>query len=165
LKQTIVPAQITTVEDKIAGSLSLTQMVLLMAPIFIGASVFVVFPPVMVVAPFKVGVVAIISLVLSLMAIRVADKIVLVWTFLVLRYNLRARFYVYDKNDSYMRASARSNSLTGDFPMASTGNKREPSFQLSLAKRIKLESIISSPDASLSIRASDKGKLRLVITK
>lgn len=57
MKTSIVPAQITTVEDKVAGNLSLPQLFLLSAPIFIGSLVYLIFPPFMGAASYKLVIV------------------------------------------------------------------------------------------------------------
>jgi len=45
MKTTTVPAQVTTVEDRLAGNLSLTQLLLLVCPVFVSCLIYVVFPP------------------------------------------------------------------------------------------------------------------------
>ena len=42
MRTTVIPAQITTVEDKIAGSLNLTQILILMIPVFWATIVYAV---------------------------------------------------------------------------------------------------------------------------
>jgi len=57
MRTTIIPAQITTIEDKIAGSLNFSQILLLMAPVLWGTLVYTLFSPVMKIAPYKIGLV------------------------------------------------------------------------------------------------------------
>ena len=47
MKMTVVPAQVTTVEDRIIGSLGFSQILLLVIPIFVSAGVFALVPPFM----------------------------------------------------------------------------------------------------------------------
>ena len=42
MRTTVVPAQVTTVEDKIAGNLGLSQLLLLTLPVFGGSALFLV---------------------------------------------------------------------------------------------------------------------------
>ena len=45
MKTAIVPAQVTTVEDKVAGNLNLTQLLLIASPVFVRGVIYAVFPP------------------------------------------------------------------------------------------------------------------------
>ena len=53
MKVRSIPAQITTVEDKIAGNLNLTQILLLMIPVFWLMIVYTIFPPYMEFSVYK----------------------------------------------------------------------------------------------------------------
>jgi len=53
MKVTVVPAQVTTVEDRIVGSLGFSQLVLIVTPVFIAAALFAVLPPAMGSAVYK----------------------------------------------------------------------------------------------------------------
>jgi hypothetical protein len=103
MRQTVIPAQITTVEDKIAGNLSFMQVFILMVPVFISTLIYVMFIPVMNLAIYKV-VLMIISLILcSVLAFRFKGKIVLNWLIILINYNLRPKYYVFNKNDIFQR--------------------------------------------------------------
>ncbi len=54
MKTTIVPAQVISVEDIIAANLNLTQVVLLISPIFMSALVFLGLPPFMHIRVYKI---------------------------------------------------------------------------------------------------------------
>src|SRR5674476_179344 len=103
MKTAIVPAQITTIEDKVVGNLSLSQLLLLAAPIFVGSAIYIIFPPNMGAALYKAILVTIIAVAFALLAIRVRGRILLLWVVTIGRYNLRNRYYVFDKNDPYLR--------------------------------------------------------------
>lgn len=45
MKTTVVPAQITTVEDKIAGSLTFTQIIMLVIPLLTSTAIYVLILP------------------------------------------------------------------------------------------------------------------------
>ena len=99
MRTTIIPAQITTVEDKIAGSLNLTQIMILMVPVLWLALVYVVFYPSMKLAPYKLGLIIIVSTICLILALRIKDKIVAEWLGVVLYYHFRPKFWLYNKND------------------------------------------------------------------
>lgn len=99
MRTTIIPAQITTVEDKIAGSLNMTQILILMFPVLWTALVYILFIPTMKLAPYKLGLIGIVILICLVLVIRIKDKIVAEWLGVVLRYQFRPKYWFYNKND------------------------------------------------------------------
>ena len=47
MKTQVIPAQITTVEDKIVGSLTFSQLLLLLTPVALVALIYAFMPPLM----------------------------------------------------------------------------------------------------------------------
>ena len=86
MKITVVPAQVTTVEDRIVGNLGFSQMLLLIVPVFVGAGLFAVLPPAMGGASYKYVIMAIIAFFCALLAIRIRGKILAAWLVTILRY-------------------------------------------------------------------------------
>lgn len=99
MRTTIIPAQITTVEDKIAGSLNMTQILLLMAPVVWTALVYTVFFPTMKLAPYKLALILVVTALCLVLALRIKDKIVAAWLGVLLHYRLRPKYYLFNKND------------------------------------------------------------------
>lgn len=166
MRTTTVPAQITTVEDKVAGELSLIQLLLLVAPIFGGAAIFVVLPPFFASAPYKIVIIVCIVVVFAALAIRIRGKIVLTWLLILARYNARPRYYLFNKNDSHLRdipkpeAPEESAEKSESKPVTRTLLPR-----LSTAELVKVEQLITNPEANLHFRADKKGGLSVHITK
>ena len=92
MRTTIIPAQITTVEDKIAGSLNMTQILILMFPVLWTAIIYILFAPTMKLVAYKLGLIGIVTLICLVLVIRIKDKIVAEWLGVVLRYHFRPRF-------------------------------------------------------------------------
>src|SRR5258706_11439844 len=99
MRTTIIPAQITTIEDKIAGSLNFTQILLLMTPVLWGALVYTLFALVMKLAPYKIGLVLFVTMISLILAMRVKEKIVAEWLGILVSYRLRPKYYLFTKND------------------------------------------------------------------
>ncbi len=99
MRTTIIPAQITTVEDKIAGSLNMTQILILMFPVLWTAFIYILFAPAMKLAPYKLGLIGVVIMVCLILVIRIKDKIVAEWLGVVLRYQFRPKYWLYNKND------------------------------------------------------------------
>lgn len=103
MRTTVIPAQITTVEDKIAGSLNLTQIIILMMPVFWTTLVYAIFPPYMHLAWYKLPVVLAVAVLCLILSLRIKGKVVVNWLAVLIRYNLRPKYYLFNKNDSYLR--------------------------------------------------------------
>ncbi len=107
MKTAIVPAQITTVEDKVAGNLSVQQLVLIVFPLFVAGGVFALLPPSFGLVVYKFCIVSLIASVCLASAIRIKGTLVVYWIVRLMRYGIRPRTYVYVHADSYMRESIR----------------------------------------------------------
>jgi len=99
MRTTIIPAQITTVEDKIAGSLNMTQILILMFPVLWTALIYILFVPAMKLVPYKLGLIGVAIMICLILVIRIKDKIVAEWLGVVLRYQFRPKYWLYNKND------------------------------------------------------------------
>ncbi len=97
MKVSAIPAQVTTVEDRIAGNLNLTQLLLLASPLFLVAVIMFLLPPYGKYSLYKLIVAVIISSVSATLAIRINDKIVLELIKIRLKFELRPHLYVYGK--------------------------------------------------------------------
>ncbi len=166
MKTSVVPAQVTTVEDKIAGNLNLTQLLLLAAPIFISSGLYVVFPPLLRLTAIKLSLCALIFAVFAALAIRLRGKLLLTWLVLILRYRLRPRYYVFDKNDPHLRTTAElPQPALEDKRQKRTAPERLPVFALPTPKLVRIESAIADPRAKLNFIANRKGGLDVRITE
>jgi len=157
MRTTIIPAQITTVEDKIAGSLNFTQILLLMAPVLWGGFVYILFAPSMKLAPYKIGLVFFVTVICLVLCIRVKEKIVAEWAGVLLRYKLRPRFWIYTKNDLTERI------VDLPFVESAKSTKKNPAKQihklqkeLSVKELIKLEQAMNSKNLAVSFRFGGK---------
>src|SRR5437773_9500512 len=103
MRTTIVPAQITTVEDKIAANLNITQIFLLLLPVFFGSIIYLVFPPQLHFALYKLPLMVFIALICSILSIRIKGRVIVQWIVILLRYNNRPRYFIANKNDEFQR--------------------------------------------------------------
>ena len=71
MKTTTVPAQVTTIEDRLAGNLSLSQLLLLVCPVFVSCAIYVVFPPFLKISIVKVTLSVSLFIFFGTMAIRI----------------------------------------------------------------------------------------------
>jgi len=160
MKTVAIPAQITTVEDRIAGNLNLTQLLLLMFPVLFGALVYIVFLPALSFSLYKVPLVVLSIIVCLPLAIRIRGKLVLSWLTVILAYNLRAKYYVFDKNDTYarkMQLPAFEKKKHILFKKAVKEEKQKVFPALSVANLLKLDDLVTNPKYNFTLKNSAKG--------
>lgn len=168
MRTTIVPAQITTVEDRIAGRLGLSQLLLLIAPIFGGSAVFVIFPPFFNYATYKVVLIVCVAVLSALLAIRIKGKILLSWAVVLIRYNARPKYYLFNKNSIHARDIVTQAAMVMEeaeekMPVAQPKRKVLP--RLSTPERMRIEDLIANPTANLHVTTNKKGVLSVHLTE
>ena len=103
MRTTIIPAQITTVEDKIAGNLNLTQILILMVPVFITAVIFALIPPTIKLVGYKLILILFLAIICLILALRVKGRVLFNWLLILSQFKLRPKIFVFNKNDNYLR--------------------------------------------------------------
>ncbi len=99
MKTCVVPAQITTVEDKIAGSLNFAQILLLVFSLIIGTAFYGLIPPKLHLNSIKLVLMVFQFFIFGALAIRYHGRIFADWLIIILRFKARPRVYIYTKND------------------------------------------------------------------
>lgn len=166
MKQTVVPAQVTTVEDRIVGSLGLMQIVLVSIPILATGLVFVLVPPTMHLSAYKLVGLTLLAMLCGGLAIRIKGVLVLFWIIIRLRYNVRPRYYVFNKNTIAQREqcdAVKSAELTDEEPIKAV--LRRQASKLTTAETIQVFDAIDNPAAHLTFSTNKKGNLYVRITE
>lgn len=165
MRVTAVPAQVTTVEDRIMGNLGFSQLVLFILPIFIGGGLFIVLPPFMHGSLYKYVLITVISVLSVVLAIRIKGKIILYWLITIIRYNLRPKYYVYQKSldhrehyESVQKDVAEASSLEPDEQISRIPHLAFPDAAYALEA-------ISEPDRNVRFEMTKKGGLHVRLTK
>jgi hypothetical protein len=166
MKVTVVPAQITTVEDRIAGSLVLSQMLLLISPIFINTVLYIALPPFGHSSAYKLTIMIVILALCCLLAIRIKSKLVLFWLFILLHYCLRPRYYVYNRNTLAGRQQEEPVAIEHDeIKLKLKKQLRRDLTPLTIADITRIHSLIENPASKLSFTTTKKGGLYVRITE
>lgn len=167
MRSTVVPAQITTVEDRIAGGLGMSQILLLTVPVFGGSALFVILPPFLSYATYKVVAIAMFAAICGLLAIRIKSRILLSWLVILLRYNMRPRYYVFSKNSMYLREQPASKKAIQTVDEIKQPQKidSKPLPTLSTQQLARIQNIITDPNTNLRFTFSKKGRLRAHFTQ
>jgi hypothetical protein len=164
MKRSIVPAQITTVEDHIFGGLSPHQLVLVLSPLCIGFLAYAVLPPNLHLSLYKIILVVVLEALGAALSVRVKDKILLLWIVIILRYNLRPRYYVYNKNDAYLRDMVWSGVEATETTKSAQPKTIVPELpKLPLADVVRVRAIIDDPRSKLRFDTGKDGRLRVFI--
>lgn len=161
----IVPTQITTVEDKLVGGFTVRQFMLLAVPITLFILLLVLLPPRADVVTYKVVISCLVAFIAMPLAIKIKGKLLLDWLIVVIRYMARPRYYVYDKNTSYLRAMPREPRKTKaeQKKVAKTHDLFEAKT-LPAKERLRLQSLIDQ-GMSVSVEVSKKGELHVIVTE
>lgn len=103
MRTTIIPAQVTTVEDTIAGDLTLTQILLLLAPVLVSTAIYTVLPQPLAFTAYKIPLMIFFSLIFFVLSLKIKGRLVLNWLVTLTAYALRPHLYLYDKNTPFAR--------------------------------------------------------------
>lgn len=158
MRTTIIPAQITTVEDKIAGSLNMTQILIMMFPVLWTALVYILLFPSMKLTSFKLVLIIFSTVTSGILALRIKDKIVAEWLGVLLKYRLRPKYFLFNKNDLTNR-SLDIPELPVEYVAVKKKAKksiRNENFDLDIFDQVKLEHLINSGKVALHYQLSKK---------
>lgn len=166
MKVTVVPAQVTTVEDRIIGNLGFSQMLLLIVPVFLGAALFAGLPPTMGSSTYKFVIMGGLALLCCLLAIRIKGKIIALWLITILRYNLRPKFYIFNKNTAALREDYEDVQIEPADPV----NTKLPVVakqlsKLELHELVNVLATIDNPASRLRFETTKKGGLHVRLTE
>lgn len=165
MKITIVPAQVTTVEDRIMGSLSFSQMILVIAPIFLGGALFAFLPPAFGSSPYKYILIGAIALLCIILAIRIRGKIIALWLATILRYNLRPTYYLFNKNTETHRQDYRHVATADTTAETVFTAEAPPRARLSLQDATRALAAIDNPASHIRFETTKKGGLYVRLTE
>lgn len=158
MRTTIIPAQITTVEDKIAGSLNMTQIMILMVPVLWTAIVYIIFLPVMKLAPYKFALVFLSLVICLTLALRIKDKIVAQWLGVLFQYRLRPKYYLFNKNNLTNRELVIPELPVEYAPAKKIAKKytQTNDIDLAMSDLVKLEQLVASGKVALRYQFNKK---------
>ena len=166
MRISIVPAQITTIEDKIAGNISVQQAALLGIPILLGFIIAVVFPPSGQFVAYKIAIVFGLFIICGSLAIRIKDRIIAQWLKLFAVYYARPLYYIYDKNSTYLRLD-KAEEIVPDEVSEAQPVKQPPVITTNISSKefVRLEQFATDIRAGMKFEVGKKGELNVRITE
>jgi hypothetical protein len=158
MKSTIIPAQITTVEDRFSGNLSLQQILLLSGSVFNGFAIYVFMPSFLKLEAYKIVLMMVSFFVISGTAVRINGKLVLFWIITIFKYNQRPQYFVFNKNSMQCREGKTNNEIkiNNAIPVKKASVKMLP---ISFEDRSTLHELINRPLADISFSIGKRGEL------
>jgi hypothetical protein len=165
MKATVVPAEVTTVEDKVTANLSMAQLALFSLPMFLGSILYWLLPPSLDFILYKLVAIGIVTAVSFVLAIRINGKILLVWLVVIARYRIRPRLYIFDKRSTYAREEyldGKTKKVCDKFAEEQKSNKV---LMASLEETVFVQSALEDPMKNLSFETNKKGGLNVRVTE
>lgn len=167
MKTKIIPAQITTVEDKIYANLNITQITLIILPIIVTCLIYIVITPYMKLTILKMPFIIFSFIIFLTLSLRIKGKIVLNWLIIILKFNMRPKYYVFDKNDSKTRdifipiqtKKAKTN-FNFKFKKLKKENKKI-NKNFTIQDLISFEKMQTNKNYNLSFKAKKKGGINV----
>jgi len=114
MRRSIVPAQITSVEDKIAGNISVSQGILMGIPIVGAFAIATLLPPHGQFVDYKYGIIACLVVLFGMLAVRISGRIIFDWIGVLVRYGQRPRYYVHGMNSLAHRVTPGAQKQNSD---------------------------------------------------
>lgn len=103
MRTTVIPAQVTTVEDTIAGNLTLTQIVLLVSSLFVNTFLYALLPKQLAFSPSKILLMLVVFCLCIALSIRIKGRLVIHWCVVLTAFLLRPHIYTFNKNTLFYR--------------------------------------------------------------
>ena len=165
MKMTVVPAQVTTVEDRIIGNLGFSQILLLIVPVFTATGIFTLLPPFMGGALYKYVLMGVVALLFGLLSIRIKGKILASWLVTILRYNLRPKYYLYNKNTESLRETYPTKKEEPEKATTTKTQRHTARPQLDIPATARVLATIENPAAKVRFETGKKGNLHVRLTE
>jgi hypothetical protein len=162
MKRSIVPAQITTVEDRVLGNLTPYQAGLISLPLIFGVLFYATLPPHFHLKLYKIGIIVGLELIGAVLSIRKNDQMLIFWLITRLKYNLRPRYYIYNKNDAYLRDIPVFAPVIAEKSTAKTDVKQTEVQDVEISDAVRIEAIMADERVNLRFKTGRNGGLHVV---
>lgn len=161
MKTTVVPAQITSVEDRVSAHLSFKQLILMIIPVFLSAAIFVFLPPFLMYRNYKLAICLVFVSICLTLAVRIKQRLIIEWIQVLKQYNLRPRFYVYSKRTMIGRSHIDISPVVSPEAVVEVEASESLPPEHKQDDVVNFESIVDNPLANFHFSRSKKGGLRV----
>lgn len=164
MRSTVVPAQITSVEDRIAGNFTFAQILLLIAALLVGTGMYVGIAPQTDLTTIKTILIVMQFLFFGGLAIRYNGKILAQWLVVYFAFYRRPRFYIFTKNDSAHRTIVLPEVQKEELVIPTATKLEHVRPQLSFAEQMRVDQLLESESLTLSFELAKKGGIDVSLT-
>lgn len=164
MKTAIVPAQITTVEDRIAGNFTFSQLGFIAAPVVLGAAIYVLSAPKLQLSILKLAMILALFVLITPLAVRIHGKTVAAWLVVCIRYSLRPRVYVHTKADLMGRDQRPVQAAASGESAAAKSDKPVMPEARPLHEHIRVKQLLEDPTISVSFEVAQNGGIDVSLT-
>lgn len=161
MKTTVIPAQITTIEDKISGNLSMSQLLILLFSSLFSGSLYIFLPPYTHFAWYKSLLSLLIFTISAILTIRIQGKIIANWLVIILSFNLRPRYYIFNKNHSSSRNLYLPTPSTKIQTQTSKQETKTETPRIAIPDTLKFENLLNKHQLNIRFKSNPKGGLHV----
>lgn len=165
MKVTVVPAQITTVEDRIAGNLTFTQIILLILPLISSTVTYAIIPHGEKFAALKVALIALQFMFFGSLALRIRGKVVMDWLLVYMRFAGRPRIYTFTKNDLTHRVVEELPAEEKVSHKPQVKKVQEAAPALTFPEHLKLLELLENKGITIGFTQAEKGGINVSLSK
>lgn len=159
----MVPAQILTIEDTIAGNLTMKQLALIGVSVLGSGSIYFLIEPANKVSLLKFLLLAVFNAVVLGSAIRLKGVLLMDWAFVGLVYMLRPRYWIYDKASTYLRITEQTKADSREEEVTPERVPVAPVPAVDIAKQVEIERMLRDPSKRVRF-INTKGGAKIVFT-
>lgn len=165
MRTTVVPAQITTVEDRIVGNLTFTQVLLLIVPLLTSTALYVFLAPHSHISSVKLILILGQFTLFGGLALRFRGRIIAEWIGVLHQFSNRPRTYIFTKNDPIGRQVMQNLDKQDVVSAASTTTTPAKQNSNSLTDQLRIERLFANPKFTVSFGLAKKGKVDVSLTQ
>lgn len=163
MRTAVLPAQITSVEDRITANLSLKQVILIVIPIVITGFIYFAFPPINHLSLYKIIFSFLLLLVFLTLSYRINGKIILELLITRGRYERRPKIYVYQKGFSHVNTEVDNTSLKLRFKISKRHSIKPSEVKVNYAQIAQLQSLAQEKNVKMVFKPGKKGGLNVSV--
>ena len=115
---------------------------------------------------YKLPMVLVVLVLCLILALRIKGKIVASWILVLMRYNLRPKYYLFNKNDTYLRDIYLPELKSKHLDIKKAEMKTEVKVSANsfgIKELIGLRKFINNPDYTLSLKPDKRGGLYVAL--
>ena len=162
MKTAIVPAQVTTVEDRLAGNLTISQLLLMVAGLGLATMIYFVVTPKFHISITKGILMGVVAITAGGLSIRIMGKIVADWLVILTRFSQRPRRYVFTKNDRELPpVEVQQKTALQPQPAQVPATVTQ---SVTTQDQSALDDLLKSPSVSVRFVVAEKGGINVSLT-